>query len=143
MQETPQSVVEWIDATFGNVSRSRYATRANEEMAELLTAVTDGTTDEKIREECADVVICLMKVCAMHGGDLQSEINKKMAINRARKWKFDASGCGYHELESNTRNALRELLDANERAGKWSDDKYAADNWPRAIDQALKALGDE
>lgn len=29
--------------------------------------------------------------------DMQNEIDRKMAINRARRWKLDGSGCGQHE----------------------------------------------
>ena len=97
MTETTDSIAQWIDDTFGHASGPvRAAIRANEEMAELLKAVSDGTSAAKSREECADVAIVLCMVCSRLGGDLWTEIERKMAINRARTWKMDGSGCGYH-----------------------------------------------
>jgi hypothetical protein len=97
MRETAKSISDWIVEAFGTTgTNERVAIRANEEMAELLRAVVDGTPAAKVREECADVVIVLARVCARFGGDLFAEIDRKMEINRSRKWALDGSGCGYH-----------------------------------------------
>jgi hypothetical protein len=165
--ETQQGISDWAEATFGPAASDiRVAARANEEMAELLRAVTTGNV-EKAPEEAADVVIVLARLatrlkcaydlserCPVQAGrgpawyamranvnlavaaslieeeakpslgsvpwrlqrcvyylatmvevlgtppatttTLQTEIDKKMAINRARKWSLDGSGHGYH-----------------------------------------------
>ncbi len=94
-QETPASIAKWIDETFGTSSTNmRCAERANEEMEELLDAVRLGL--RKAPEECADVVIVLCGLCSRLGFDLWDEVNRKMAVNRGRKWALDGTGCGYH-----------------------------------------------
>lgn len=46
-----------------------------------------------------NVVICLYRVI----GTLDPwAINKKMAKNRARKWKVDSDGCAYHVKDDQT-----------------------------------------
>jgi NTP pyrophosphatase (non-canonical NTP hydrolase) len=51
---------------------------------------------EKIPGELADCDIVLMTLAHRAGIDLQAERDKKMAINRARKWAVDGLGCGQH-----------------------------------------------
>lgn len=51
---------------------------------------------DKIPGETADVVIVLCGVAGMRGFDLQAEVDKKMAINRGRRWKANGDGTGYH-----------------------------------------------
>lgn len=116
MRETAKSISEWIVNTFGSHgSNARVAVRANEEMAELLRAVTDGTGDSKIREECADVVIVLCRLCERYGGDLFEEVDAKMEINRGREWKLDGSGCGYHVKPSARIDVMVDTLDTIDR----------------------------
>lgn len=67
MKETQQSISEWADRTFGPAqSNARVAARANEELAELLRAVTSGNRD-KTAEEAADVMIVLFRVAQRSG----------------------------------------------------------------------------
>ncbi len=100
VKETQDSIAKWADETFGRVTTdARIAARINEEMAELLRAVTADMGPEKIAEECADVVIVLYRLITRQGGDLFEEIDKKMATNRARVWKKDGTGHGYHVSE--------------------------------------------
>lgn len=95
--ETEASIYEWQIATFGETpGYMRSATRANEEMAELLTICSLGETD-KIGEEIADVILVLHGLAGRLGISIQDEINKKMAINRKRKWNVTDPGHGYHE----------------------------------------------
>jgi hypothetical protein len=54
---------------------------------------------DQIPAELADVVIVLYGVAGMRGIDLQAEVDKKMAINRARRWKPNGDGTGYHIKE--------------------------------------------
>lgn len=46
--------------------------------------------------EAADVLIVLYGVAHMRGFDLHAEVEKKMAVNRARKWQARGDGTGYH-----------------------------------------------
>lgn len=96
MRETSQSIAQWAVETFGPLRHPyRGAVRANEEMAELLTKVASGSGQD-VPGECADVVICLARLCDVYGVDLFEEVDRKMAVNRARNWKRDGTGCGYH-----------------------------------------------
>ena len=95
--ETQVTVSDWCEATFGTVSsNARVAARANEEMAELLRALTVDDNHPKAPEEMADVVIIFYRLATRMGADLMAEIDKKMTINREREWNLDGSGHGYH-----------------------------------------------
>lgn len=82
--ETFDTIAQWCEETFGPVTPDRIASRANEEMAELLA------NPENVIE-AADVVIVL---CRYPG--LWEAVQRKMAINRARKWRLMGDGTGYH-----------------------------------------------
>jgi NTP pyrophosphatase (non-canonical NTP hydrolase) len=95
--ETTATITQWVNNAFGVTDNPfRRATRANEEMAELLTAIASGEEPEKIGEEAADVAILMHLICGRLGLDLTEQVTKKMAKNRARQWRVDATGCGYH-----------------------------------------------
>jgi NTP pyrophosphatase (non-canonical NTP hydrolase) len=97
MQEDQVSISEWAQATFGPVgSNIRVAARANEEMAELLRALTVDDASPKAAEEIADILIVLYRLATRLGVDLQQQVNEKMAVNRARAWNQDGSAHGYH-----------------------------------------------
>lgn len=94
--ENQASINEWITATFGETgSNFSVAARANQEMAELLMALAVDDEHPKAVEEAADIVIVLFRLAERRGLDLMDEIDRKMAINRARKWNV-ANGHGYH-----------------------------------------------
>lgn len=100
VRESQESISQWIEETFGPVgSNARVAARANEEMAELLRTVTIQDDHPEIAEELADLVIVLYRLATRVGADLHSEIDRKMGVNRARKWVTDGSGCGYHSSD--------------------------------------------
>lgn len=108
MSETQQTISQWANETFGpSGSNARVAARANEEMAELLRALTVDDNHPKAVEEIADIVIILYRVATRLGCDLHAEIDRKMAINRQRVWRQDGSGHGYHvrseKVETNAR----------------------------------------
>ena len=97
MTETEQSVAAWADETFAAAtSNIRIAVRANEEMAELLRALSMDDANPKAAEEIADVVIILIRLARNLGTNIRSEIDRKMEINRRRHWKKDKTGHGYH-----------------------------------------------
>ena len=96
-QETQGSVSMWADETFGAPSSNMsIGTRANEEMAELLRALAKGKSNDEVATEVADVVIVLYRLADRLGVDLGEAIDRKMRINRARRWNVGADGHGYH-----------------------------------------------
>jgi NTP pyrophosphatase (non-canonical NTP hydrolase) len=96
--ETQRSIARWAEETFGPASsNARVAARANEEMAELLRALTANDNHPKAAEEIADVVIVLCRLCDRLDRDLGADVTSKMAVNRSRIWTRDGSGHGYHQ----------------------------------------------
>lgn len=96
-RETQATISAWAEKTFGAAgSNARAVARANREMAELLEHVTSDERHPEAAEEIADVVIVLSRVMTRLGVDLQGEIDRKMTVNRARKWRLDGTGHGYH-----------------------------------------------
>src|SRR5262245_54112167 len=94
--ENQFTISEWAEQTFGPAgSNVRVAVRANEEMAELLRALTVDEKHPKAAEEVADIFV-LYRVATRLGVDINAEIERKMAINCKREWKLDGSGHGYH-----------------------------------------------
>ena len=97
MRETQQSISAWAVQTFGEAgSNLRCAERADEEMRELLERLCLDDAHPKAAEEIADVVIPLFRLAERLGVDLLDEVDKKMAINRTRRWRRDGTGHGYH-----------------------------------------------
>ncbi len=108
MRETQRSISDWADQTFGPVSSNmRIAARANEEMAELLRALSTDDSNWQAVSEIADIVIVLFRLADTLGIDLLNQVDKKMMINRSRQWKQDGSGHGYH-LRDKEAHANRE-----------------------------------
>jgi hypothetical protein len=97
--ETLQTIAQWCEETFGPVTPERVAKRAAEEMEELLAEPT------KV-EEAADVVIVLSRY-----PNLWEAVERKMAVNRARKWRLMGDGTGYHvKPEAPTPDPRKEAL---------------------------------
>lgn len=104
--ETQDSIAAWANETFGAVgSNARVAARANEEMAELLRALTADDYSKKADSEAADVVIVLFRLAWRMGFDLLEEVDRKMAVNRTRVWALDNTGHGYHVRDKEPPNA--------------------------------------
>jgi NTP pyrophosphatase (non-canonical NTP hydrolase) len=94
--ETSQSIRIWGDETFGKVADlSALVARARGELDELDLAIKANDKPE-IGREAADVVILLHRLVALAGMDLAAEVDAKMAVNRARKWKPAGDGTGGH-----------------------------------------------
>ncbi len=91
-----ESITDWQAATFGPVTPERAWARFEEEFDELHFRDEDSSSDA-VADEAADVVITFAAwVKARTGLDLADAVERKMAINRAREWKLDGAGCGYH-----------------------------------------------
>jgi len=76
------------------------AVRANGIMSFTLERLSIGNVVQRrdIGRHVAMIVIKLAEICAACGIPLGDAIDRKMAICRARDWKLDGSGCGYHRL---------------------------------------------
>lgn len=98
--ESTATIATWANATFG-ASPSNMSTfeRARKEWTELERKLEANDADPEAVTEIADVVIVLQRIAAAHGKDLYAEIDRKMAINRARKWELTGDGHGQHVEE--------------------------------------------
>lgn len=95
MKETVESVAKWADETFGECTPKKALIRAFDEIDELFEAHSQpDRTISSMVEEAADVCITLYRYIYLVDPDA---IEKKMAINRARKWKLDGKGTAQHE----------------------------------------------
>lgn len=102
--EDSQTIGTWAESTFGPPkSELHVAIRALKEMVELLDMLSLGEGSNnadllaKAKVEVADVNIVLHHLAYVMDFDLQSVVDAKMLVNRARKWKLDGAGCGQHE----------------------------------------------
>jgi len=94
--ETSQTIREWGDATFGAPhDLIVLVTRARLEMDELEQAIREGDMFEAGRE-AADVVILLHRLVGLLGMELSEQVDAKMKVNRARKWRAAGDGTGGH-----------------------------------------------
>jgi len=94
--ETQATIREWQIDTFGAPTNSmRTATRLNEEVAELLVDMSLGN-HAKVPDEMADIYVVLCGLAGELGVDIAAEVDKKMTINRARRWRITDEGHGYH-----------------------------------------------
>lgn len=84
-RETIASIIAWGDETFGPCNQERAISRAWEEWQEMLDRGAD------VPVEAADVIICLLRIPG-----IADAIQRKMTINRARKWNVGTDGTGYH-----------------------------------------------
>ena len=97
MKETGLSIATWADETFGKSMSNKSAhLRATGEMLELDELVRNGVGGYQLAEECADIVIVLARLAYDNGQDLFEMVDRKMEINRARRWERDGTGHGYH-----------------------------------------------
>lgn len=127
--ETQKSVAEWRESVFGRSALPhRILGRCLEEFAELVGMVGFPYHEARLRgaaedmkaaelgadvspefvkraigDEAADVLVVLMGFCHEVGVDLQAELDRKMAVNRKRKWKVTAAGLGQHETAADGR----------------------------------------
>jgi NTP pyrophosphatase (non-canonical NTP hydrolase) len=120
--ETQESIGRWAVDTFGGEPglTPRHCIRLLEEVVELCLA--QGSTQQEILDsleglldhfpaseftlscpepdkvlgEMADCAIVLDTLAHRAGIDLQAEKDRKMAVNRARRWRENGDGTGYH-----------------------------------------------
>lgn len=95
--ESQRSIADWANKEFGRqqdeikgfISDFR---RVLEEMEEF----TETVNAQEAIEEAADVVITLYIFADRLQYDLHDQIDRKMAINRSRKWIAHGDGTGHH-----------------------------------------------
>ncbi len=98
MTENQKTVSEWAQSTFGPIkSNLCIATRALQEMAELCVALAADDCHPKAAEEVADIFIVLYRLMERLGVNVQTAVNEKMKINRARTWVLDGNGQWQHK----------------------------------------------
>ena len=95
--ETQATITQWARETFGEPSDLiQIWKRINDEMNELYEALVTNQPPKKIVQECADVKIVLCQIPERLGYNLQDAVDRKMKINRSRKWKTAGDGTGQH-----------------------------------------------
>lgn len=72
------------------------ATAINIQMAELLHVLSKDDNNARAKELIRLVYTGLLILADRMGFNLYEEVNKKMAVNRAREWRLDSTGHGYH-----------------------------------------------
>lgn len=105
-QETQATILAWSQATFGPSTAFSVATRMGREYKELIAELEQAQNEgeawrvevlrKKAAEECADIFIMLSQVSALLGSDLIATAQRKMAVNRDRRWATDAQGYTHH-----------------------------------------------
>ncbi len=94
--EDQHSVTAWGEETFGPApSPAVLVARAALEMRELQEAVEQNDS-EAVGQELADVLIILYRVATIHNLDINTIVDQKMRINRARRWLRKGDGTGRH-----------------------------------------------
>lgn len=98
--ETQNSIVLWADSTFGSCDVDAASRRALQEISELEIELEGYPEQSKrVAGEMADVVITLYRLATCLGFDLHDEIDRKMVVNRERKWTSNGDGTGQHVKE--------------------------------------------
>lgn len=102
MNENQHTVTQWQLETFGPTDILSAFERMQKEYWELRDKVHSYAKggliqDYEVAEECADVLITLYRVAELCGCKLQTEVDKKMVINRGRQWVKDGTGNGQHK----------------------------------------------
>ena len=95
-KETPESISQWALETFGEAcDKTDLVRRAKQEMDELIEAI-EADNKAEIANEAADILILLYRLIHESDLDIQTIIDEKMAVNRARKWQKAGDGTGKH-----------------------------------------------
>ena len=94
MIETQSTIGQWGRETLGPITD--YEVACKRIAVECLEAADAARTGQPIGPELADIAIIVMNIAEQAGIDLQTEIDAKMAINRARTWVKDGRGNGQH-----------------------------------------------
>lgn len=98
-----KDINNWQYENFGSIDHEIALERAEEEWDEMVEAIDppegEAQPELKCAMECADVVITLAALTRSLGFDLAEMVERKMEINRARKWRVQPDGKAYHVKE--------------------------------------------
>lgn len=102
--ESSETIARWAESTFGPATALSTAIRAQKELTELIEMLSlhaEGRVEissHSVMNEVADIRIVLARIQTFHpnGGTAEEAEQRKMEINRARKWKLDGHGHGQH-----------------------------------------------
>lgn len=95
MSEDEHTIRLWAEETFGLRPAAEVSVRMNVEVAELLSKLDNAPRHpadmsdehlEGIKEEAADVAIMLLQIAGKLNFSLREEVDRKMQVNRNRKW---------------------------------------------------------
>lgn len=96
MVETQKSIHDWALATFGEIKNiETIHERLMQEVEEYDDIILSGDYTKAV-DEMADCLIVLYQVASTLGVDLHEAVNRKMDINRRRKWKLHGDGTAQH-----------------------------------------------
>lgn len=103
MHETQKTISEWANKIFGipDDNAERIMWRMLMEADELKEKLLSGEEwhSNEVADEIADIFIVGYQCFTVLGMDAQECIDRKMKINRARKWKLNGDGTGQHIKE--------------------------------------------
>lgn len=98
--ETQESIKKWAVETFGEIkSNDVILKRFMDEVEELHSVLSFVSMKEVLGDELADCLIIMYQIASQFGIDLLHEVDKKMHINRNRKWNIKGDGTGQHVTE--------------------------------------------
>ena len=92
----------WASATFGPATIKSTMHRIDQEMREFY---------EDPVHEARDIAIFLYRLASVAGFDLDSEVDRKMEINKSRTWVLSGDGCGQHTGSVAKKGVMEELLE--------------------------------
>ena len=95
LTELQHEIGAWGDATFPKSNERTVLAHFEEEVAEFLQEVRHGESVGAVLDELADCFILLIQFAHKSGFDLAAAAERKMAINRARKWNIKAEPAGH------------------------------------------------
>lgn len=96
LAEWIKEITEWQDRTFTEATPLSAATHLQREVRELIFDLASGNP-KSMRFEIVDCFLLIIGVAHLSGVDLEEALEKKMTINKARKWgKPDAQGVVEH-----------------------------------------------
>ena len=99
MTETQETISQWSIETFGDAgSNFRVAIRAQEEMTELLVAISTHEPQEDIIEEAADVAIVIYRLAS------------RLGITISPYWMSDREGLQLKTIASRANKRLADII---------------------------------
>jgi hypothetical protein len=86
----------YINPIMNPESPLRWAAWASDRLARALVFFAEDDDSPDAFTPLQGCVTMLGSLAHQMGKDLAAEIDRKMAVNRAREWRLDGSGHGYH-----------------------------------------------